>query len=207
MTALDWITAALVIVSMLYLTFVLTVPQWMVSLRKGEGVSLLPEREGQQRPMWVQIAMMMLGLAISIPLFYYLWTPLFDIPETSSQILGIVGLIIYIAGFGFLMWARRTLGRHWGISTSLQAKLHSDHELIQSKPYAFVRHPMYFGAWVMMLGLLLSYPKWVILILFISMVASLSMRARKEEAVLAERFGKQWEIYKDRTKFIIPWLF
>ena len=111
MTALDWITAAIVIGSMFYLTFVLTVPQWMASLHKGEGVSLLPERAGQKRPIWIQIAMMLFGVAISIPLFYYLWTPLFDIPKTSSQILGVIGLIIYIAGFGFMMWARRTLGR------------------------------------------------------------------------------------------------
>ena len=207
MTAPDWITAAIVISSMLYLTFVLTVPEWMASLRKGEGVSLLPEREGHKRPMWVQFAIMMLGVAISIPLFYYLWTPLFNIPKTSSQILGGIGLIIYIAGFGFMMWARRTLGRHWGISTSLQAKLHADHELIQSGPYAFIRHPMYFGAWVFMFGLLLSYPKWVILILFISLVASLSMRARREETVLAERFGERWEEYKDRTRFILPYIF
>jgi protein-S-isoprenylcysteine O-methyltransferase len=192
---------------MLYLTFVLTIPQWMVSLRKGEGVSLLPERGGQERPMWVQIAMMILGIAISIPLFYYLWTPIIIFSQTSSQILGVVGLIIYIAGFGFLMWARRTLGRHWGISTSLQAKLHSNHELIQSGPYTIVRHPMYFGAWVMMFGLLLSYPKWVILILYISMVASLSMRARREEAVLAERFGEKWLEYKEQTSFLIPYLY
>jgi protein-S-isoprenylcysteine O-methyltransferase Ste14 len=70
-----------------------------------------------------------------------------------------------------------------------------------------VRHPIYFGAWVFMLGLLLLYPMWVILILAVSMVASFSMRAQREETVLEERFGKAWVEYRKRTKRIIPFIY
>jgi protein-S-isoprenylcysteine O-methyltransferase Ste14 len=207
MSTFDWIAACIVIISLLYLTFVLTVPEWMAALRKGQAVSLLPERKGGKRPVWIQVAILILGLLLCVPLFYYGWVRLVQLAPATKQITSVLGLVIYMLGMSFLFWARRTLGKNWGISTSLQAKLHDDHELIQSGPYALVRHPIYFGAWVFMLGLLLLYPMWVILILAISMVASFSMRAQREETVLEERFGNAWVEYRKRTKRIIPFIY
>jgi protein-S-isoprenylcysteine O-methyltransferase Ste14 len=207
MSVFNWIAAVIVISSMAYLTFVLTVPEWLDAYKKGKAVSLLPERKGARWPIWAQVAMMLMGLALCFPLFYYLWIPFANLPAYLSQIFAAVGIFIYLSGFGFMLWARRSLGRNWGVSTSLEANLRDEHELIQSGPYAIVRHPMYFGAWVFMLGLLLLYSKWVILVLTISMLASFSMRARREEAALAERFGQTWLEYKKRTKSLIPFLY
>lgn len=207
MAIFDWIAAGIVIVSMIYISFALTVADWLVALRKGQAVSLLPERGGRKYPLWMQIALMVVGLLICIPLFYYGWVPLFKIAGNTKTILKVVGLIIYLAGFGFTLWARRTLGKYWGLSTSLDVKLFDEHQLIQSGPYAFVRHPMYFGAWIFMFGLLLLYPTWTILILLVSMLTAFSGRARREEVALAERFGDSWVEYKQRTWFIIPLIY
>lgn len=207
MAIFDWIAAGIVIVSMIYISFALTVADWLVALRKGQAVSLLPERGGRKYPLWMQIALMVVGLLICIPLFYYGWVPLFKIAGNTKTILKVVGLIIYLAGFGFTLWARRTLGKYWGLSTSLDVKLFDEHQLIQSGPYAFVRHPMYFGAWIFMFGLLLLYPTWTILILLVSMLTAFSGRARREEVALAERFGESWVEYKQRTWFIIPLIY
>ena len=207
MAIFDWIAAGIVIVSMIYISFALTVADWLVALRKGQAVSLLPERGGRKYPLWMQIALMVVGLLICIPLFYYGWVPLFKIAGNTKTILKVVGLIIYLAGFGFTLWARRTLGKYWGVSTSLDVKLFDEHQLIQSGPYAFVRHPMYFGAWTFMFGLLLLYPTWTILILLVSMLTAFSGRARREEVALAERFGDSWVEYKQRTWFIIPLIY
>ena len=207
MAIFDWIAAGIVIVSMIYISFALTVADWLVALRKGQAVSLLPERGGRKYPLWMQIALMVVGLLICIPLFYYGWVPLFKIAGNTKTILKVVGLIIYLAGFGFTLWARRTLGKYWGLSTSLDVKLFDEHQLIQSGPYAFVRHPMYFGAWIFMFGLLLLYPTWTILILLVSMLTAFSGRARREEVALAERFGDSWVEYKQRTWFVIPLIY
>ena len=207
MAIFDWIAAGIVIVSMIYISFALTVADWLAALRKGQAVSLLPERGGRKYPLWMQIALMVVGLLICIPLFYYGWVPLFKIAGNTKTILKVVGLIIYLAGFGFTLWARRTLGKYWGLSTSLDVKLFDEHQLIQSGPYAFVRHPMYFGAWIFMFGLLLLYPTWTILILLVSMLTAFSGRARREEVALAERFGESWVEYKQRTWFIIPLIY
>jgi protein-S-isoprenylcysteine O-methyltransferase Ste14 len=207
MTTFNWIAAAIVIISMIYISFALTVADWLIALRKGQAVSLLPERAGRKWPLWMQIALMVVGLLICVPLFYYGWVPLFNIPDNMGIILKVVGLIVYLTGLGFTLWARRTLGKYWGLSTSMDVKLLDKHQLIQSGPYAFVRHPMYFGWWVAMLGLTLLYPVWALFILFVSSLISFIGRARREEAALAERFGDIWVEYKQRTRFIIPLIY
>jgi len=206
LTTFDWIAAAIIIGSMLYLTFVLTVPQWMQAVRKGEGVALWPQREDRQVSWWKQALMMLVGIGMGWLLLRHLWIPFVRYPEPWGIVIRIVGLSLYLDGFVFMMWARRTLGRNWGISTSLQAKLRADHELVQNGPYALVRHPMYFGALVLSIGSVLVFPTWVVLILCVSMMFSLTMRAGREEAVLAERFGAAWERYKLRTRFMIPFV-
>ena len=206
MSAFDWVAAISIIISMLYLTVILTIPEWITALRKGQEVSLLTGRKGGNWPLWAQVAMLFLGLLLCVPLFYYGWTPFLALPSATKQFLSVLGLVIYVLGMGFVLWARHTLGKNWGLSTSLQTKLHDDHELIQNGPYAIVRHPMYFGSWVFMFGLLLLYPVWAILILTLSMLVSFSMRARREENALAERFGDAWLKYKKHTRLIIPFI-
>jgi protein-S-isoprenylcysteine O-methyltransferase Ste14 len=207
MTIFDWIASAIVILSLIYISFVLTLAEWLSALRKGQAVTLLPERKGQKHPLWAQVGIIILGLVICIPFFYYLWTPLMAFPAGIAGLLAVPGLIIYIAGVVFVLWARRTLGKYWGLSTSQQVKLLDDHQLIQDGPYAFVRHPMYSGWWAAMLGLTLLYPVWAVFLLFLFSVISFFGRARREEAALSERFGEAWMKYKKRTKFIIPFLY
>jgi len=207
MTTFEWIAAVIVIASLVYISFLLTLAEWFISLRQGQAVTLLPERKGDKWPLWAQVGIAVLGLLLCVPLFYFLWIPLIRPEGGTKLVLEILGLVIYLAGCASVLWARRTLGKMWGLSTSRNVKLLDDHRLIQSGPYAFVRHPMYFGWWMAMFGLLLLYPTWVVLIILVFSVISFLGRARREEAALAERFGGQWSAYKVRTKFLIPFIY
>ena len=207
MALFDWIIAAIILLVLFYLSFVLTLADWLSALRKGQAVTLLPQRKGGTWPLWTQIAMVILGLALCVPLFYFLWIPLIKIPVSLGQVLDILGLVVYLSGCAFVLWARRTLGKMWGLSTSRNVKLHADHQLIQDGPYDCVRNPMYFGWWVAMLGLLLVYPTWVVLLFLVFSVVSFAGRARREDKALAERFGEAWAEYRRRTKFIIPFIY
>jgi len=207
MSAFDWIVAGIVVIGVFYVSFVLTVREWLAAVQKGQAVTLLPARKGGKLPLLTQVALLIVGIALCFPLFYYGWVPLISISTNTARILDIIGLVIYLAGLGFTLWARRTLGKYWGLSTSINVKLLDEHQIVQNGPYAFVRHPMYFGAWTFMFGLLLLYPTWTILILLVSMLAAFSGRARREEIALAERFGNAWTEYKKRTKLIIPFIY
>lgn len=207
MSIFNWVVASIVVISLVYISFVLTLTDWFAALRKGQAVTLLPERSGRPWPLWTQLLMILLGLGLCVPLFYYGWIPLLLLPTSIDITLDMLGVIIYLAGLSFTLWARRTLGKFWGLSTSRNVKLLNDHQLIQNGPYAFVRHPMYFGWWAAMLGITLIYPVWGIVLLFAFSVISFTGRAQREEAALAARFGSDWVQYRKKTKFIIPLLY
>ena len=207
MKTFEIIVNGIVIVSLVYVSFVLTLADWLAALRKGQAVTLLPERNGRKYPIWAQIGMVILGLVICAAMFYFLWIPLFFLSIETFFLLDVIGLIIYSAGCLFMLWARSTLGKMWGISTSQQVKLYDDHQIIQSGPYAFVRNPMYFGWWAAMFGLVLLYPVWMVLLMFLFSMVAFIGRAYREDAALAERFGDAWAEYKKRTKFLIPFIY
>jgi protein-S-isoprenylcysteine O-methyltransferase Ste14 len=207
MKAFQTIADIIVILSLVYVSFVLTLADWLSALRKGQAVTLLPERNGRTYPFWAQVILIVVGLAIFAAMAYFLWIPLFSISIQTAFLLDMLGLIHYAAGCLFMLWARRTLGKMWGISTSQQVKLYDDHQIIQSGPYAFVRNPMYFGWWVAMFGLILLYPVWMVLLMFLFSLIAFIGRAHREEAALAERFGEAWSDYKKRTKFLIPFIY
>jgi len=132
---------------------------------------------------------------------------LINLSISFGRVLNLTGLVIFLCGCAFVLWARRTLGKMWGLSTSRNVKLRDDHQIIQDGPYAFVRNPMYFGWWVAMFGLVLVYPTWVVLLFLAFSVVAFIGRARREDAVLAERFGEAWTEYKKHTRFLIPYIY
>jgi len=207
MKTFEIIANAIVILSLVYVSFVLTLADWLAALRKGQAVSLLPERNGRKYPFWAQVSLVVLGLAVCAAMIYFLWIPLFSLPIQTSYLLDVLGLILYAAGCLFMLWARRTLGKMWGISTSQQVKLFDDHQIIQSGPYAFVRNPMYFGWAVAMFGLILLYPVWMVLLMFLLSMVTFIGRAYREDAALAGRFGEAWTEYKKHTKFLVPFIY
>jgi protein-S-isoprenylcysteine O-methyltransferase Ste14 len=207
MKTFEIIVSGIVIVSLVYVSFVLTLADWLAALRKGQAVSLLPESNGRKYPFWVQVSLVILGMVICAGMFIFLWIPLFSLSINTAFLLGGIGLVLYLAGCGFMLWARRTLGRMWGLSTSHQVKLHDDHQIVQSGPYSFVRNPMYFGWWVAMFGLVLLYPVWMVLLMFLFSLVAFIGRAHREDTVLAERFGDAWKEYKKHTKFLIPYVY
>jgi protein-S-isoprenylcysteine O-methyltransferase Ste14 len=116
MKPFEIITNLMVIATLVYLSFILTLAGWLAALWKDQAVTLLPEQRGRKWPLWTQIGIIVLGLLLCIPLFYFLWLPLVTLTADVRLWLRILGLIIYLAGCTFTLWARRTLGKMWGIS-------------------------------------------------------------------------------------------
>jgi protein-S-isoprenylcysteine O-methyltransferase Ste14 len=203
-----WIINIIVIIGLAYLSFAIVLAGWIAGLKRGEAVVLIKSKEGSPNNIWAQIALVIFALLINALLIYWLWIPLAFIPSKAIMtIFKVIGLAVFLIGTLFTLWARRTLGKMWGISTSREVKLLPDHQLIDQGPYALVRHPMYFGWWMAMLGLLFIYMTWGVALFFMCSVLAFYMRARREEAVLAKRFGDQWQAYVKRTRFLVPWIY
>lgn len=146
-------------------------------------------------------------LALSLFFFgiaYWGWKPLPLTFSPSMQItMLIVGALLYFPGMLFLLWARRTLGKNYFVSTGFGAQLFKGHQLITSGPYAIVRHPMYAGLILAAVGSLLIYATWTT-VYFTGFAPLMFVRARREETVLSAEFGEQWQEYCRWVPMFLP---
>lgn len=123
------------------------------------------------------------------------------IPENS--IVSAAAAIICLAGLGFCLWARATLGRNWSGTVTLK----EDHELIVRGPYRLVRHPIYTGLQGMMLATALLHGRVAALIGLGLVFVSLLIKAVGEEQLMLRQFPGQYPAYQQRVKRIIPFVF
>jgi len=208
MQVFTWVADIFVILGMAYLTFAMALAGWLAGLRKGEAVTLLPEQGSKRRNLAVQIAVAVVSLAISAALIYLLWIPIpLKVSPRAELLLRIFGLVLFLSGAIVVVSARRVLGRMWGISTSREVKLLPDHRLVKNGPYKLIRHPMYSGWWLALVGVILIYRTWILVLLLASSLLVFARRARLEERVLAVRFGAEWQAYAASTKSLIPFIY
>jgi protein-S-isoprenylcysteine O-methyltransferase Ste14 len=121
------------------------------------------------------------------------------LPHTMG--LGILADLLVLLGLVIAIWARVTLGGNW----SARVTLKEDHELIQRGPYRIVRHPIYSGLLVMILGTaILAGQASGFLALFICFLG-FWIKSRQEEKLLTRHLPGYQE-YKARTKGLIPFL-
>ena len=91
----------------------------------------------------------------------------------------VVGDVLVALGFliVFLVFKENTF-------TAATIAVTPDQKVVSTGPYAVVRHPMYSGALVMLLGTPLALGSWWGLLMFIPMVLTIAWRARDEERFL-----------------------
>jgi len=112
------------------------------------------------------------------------------------------GVAITAAGIGFAMWARFYLGRNW----SAVASVKQDHSLVRSGPYSVVRHPIYTGLLVAVLGTAVVFGE---IGCFIALPLALFAWRNKwliEEGFMREQFGVEYEQYMRDVKALIPFV-
>ena len=110
------------------------------------------------------------------------------------------GLAAQAAGFALVV-----AGTLWRMWASVFIAGRKDVELVEAGPYARCRHPLYFGSLVAALGLGLSTRSLVLAIAVpLSMAALAGLAMRREERLLAGRFGSQWQDYRHRVPALWP---
>ena len=67
-----------------------------------------------------------------------------------------VGAALTFAGIAFAIWARVWIAGNWSSDVTLKR----DHELIVTGPYRWVRHPIYTGILVALIGTALAVGEW-----------------------------------------------
>lgn len=113
-----------------------------------------------------------------------------------------VGLTLFAAGLALAVWARVYIGRNWGTPMSRKA----DPELVTSGPYRWIRHPIYSGILLAMIGTAVALrPFWLVPAAILGGYFVYS--ATREERYMAERFPDAYPDYRRSTRMLIPYLF
>jgi protein-S-isoprenylcysteine O-methyltransferase Ste14 len=113
-------------------------------------------------------------------------------------------VVIALLSAWLVIEAVRALGKQFAVA----ARVISGHQLVTSGPFRVVRHPIYTGMLGMLLATALAFSSWPGLILSVATyLAGTSMRIRKEERLLRETFGKDFEDYADEVPALVPGLF
>jgi protein-S-isoprenylcysteine O-methyltransferase Ste14 len=118
---------------------------------------------------------------------------------SHSAILGWTGAALCVLGFGLAINARRHLGRNWGLPMSRKEQP----ELVTSGPYALIRHPIYTGLLLAMLGAAIGVSIFCAL-LIVPVGAYFIYSARREETLMLQLFPEQYAAYMARTGMLAP---
>jgi protein-S-isoprenylcysteine O-methyltransferase Ste14 len=113
-----------------------------------------------------------------------------------------IGTAMVAAGLAFAAWARVHLGKNWSGTVTLK----SDHELIRSGPYGFVRHPIYSGGLLAMAGTTVARGEWRGLLAVLIMFAVLWRKLQHEERWMGEAFREGYAKYRSEVSALIPFV-
>jgi protein-S-isoprenylcysteine O-methyltransferase len=113
----------------------------------------------------------------------------------------VAGLALMWAGFALRAWAVRVLGRFFTVEVSVEA----GQTLIDTGPYARLRHPSYTGLLVFYLGLGIALDSYLSLAaaVLLPLAATLN-RIGHEERTLRRELGESYRLYSLRTARLIP---
>jgi len=104
------------------------------------------------------------------------------------------------AGLLFAIWARAHLGGNWSGTVTMKV----GHELVCSGPYRWVRHPIYSGIFLAVLGLALERRELRSMVGLALIYAGFFRKIRKEEEFMNTLFGAGYEEYRRTTGALIP---
>lgn len=180
-------------VSLCWLLFLL---YWIISARRLKPVA---ERQTRQAAFTYKFPTLLGGLLLWWPdACPGMGTMLYQRPAG----LRLLAALICLGGLAVACWARATLAGNWSSNVTLK----QNHELIQTGPYRWVRHPIYTGLLLMALGTALlggRLGSWLGCLL---MTLGFWIKLKYEEALLLRHFPDTYPAYQQRVKALVPFL-
>ena len=154
-----------------------------------------------KRSRW-QIVPMIVLVAALVVLSHYLGAATLRLMLWSTPPALRWGLLaLVLAGMAFAWWARLTLGRLWSGTITLKP----DHHIVDTGPYALVRHPIYTGLLFSVAATVAAQGSVESAMIGAVMVIALFAKARAEERFLSGELGAEaYAAYRRRVPMLIP---
>jgi protein-S-isoprenylcysteine O-methyltransferase Ste14 len=183
--------------SLIRISWIVWLISWFAAAAWSERTVRRPavRREVLYRVLTLAGAMLMFGF---IPDGERADTPLWPV----ASIIGWLLACLVICGFLFTWWARIHLGQLW--SSSVTRKEH--HHVVDSGPYAIVRHPIYTGLLLAIIATVLLRVTIITLTGSALIAAGIYVKARVEEEFLRQQLGESYDAYARRVPMLLPLL-
>lgn len=121
----------------------------------------------------------------------------------AALLLALCGCLLALSGAALVLWSRAELGSAW----SLVPTADQGTGLVTTGPYGFVRHPIYLGLSMLVMGEALAFSSWpAVAVVFFAIVPTFVWRACAEERLLADTFGERYAPYRKQTRMMLPYL-
>jgi protein-S-isoprenylcysteine O-methyltransferase Ste14 len=122
------------------------------------------------------------------------WLPAFFLPHLSAESFPNIGnLIVLLALIAFLV----------GAAQVYYAKF-AGRGVVRGGSYKHIRHPQYLFLGLAGLGFLITWPRFILLLIYINMLWFYYVLARSEERRMEARFGDAYRELKQRTWMFLP---
>jgi protein-S-isoprenylcysteine O-methyltransferase Ste14 len=114
-----------------------------------------------------------------------------------------IAVAVTTAGLALSIWARRTLGGNWSGSVTLK----ENHELVKHGPYRWIRHPIYSGVLLMILGTALASGRAQGLLAFMIALIAIYLKSRVEERWMESEFSVRYSVYRKGSWALFPFVY
>ncbi|HEX3685123.1 MAG TPA: isoprenylcysteine carboxylmethyltransferase family protein [Bryobacteraceae bacterium] len=114
----------------------------------------------------------------------------------------VTGAAFTFAGLLMALWARFFLGRNW----SGEITVKQDHQLVRTGPYAIVRHPIYSGFLLALLGTALVFGQVRCFVGLGLAAVGWRLKSLVEEQYMTEQFGAEYMSYRQQVKALVPFI-
>ncbi|MFB3903303.1 MAG: isoprenylcysteine carboxylmethyltransferase family protein [Acidobacteriota bacterium] len=151
----------------------------------------LPKQVVKSGKLFFLLFLMVQALSLSV-------LPISDQPDN----LELTGVLLFSVGLAMSVAGRLQLGRNW--SDLEDAQLLERHHLVTEGIYRYVRHPIYSGDLMLLVGLELALNSWLVFLTIIPL-AVVIRNVQREEAQLAGAFSG-YAGYTRQSKRFIPFL-
>ena len=139
-----------------------------------------------------------------------LWlSPLVYLINPSWMAWSKIGLPEWVRWLGVALGIVSVIGIYWlfsniGSGITPTSATRTEHKLVTSGPYRWIRHPLYTFGSSMFIAFGMMANNWFIALLGLLAFIAMASRTPKEEANLIERFGDEYREYMKRTGRYFP---
>jgi len=141
------------------------------------------------------------GIAILTP-FLYMLTSWLDFADYRLPVwAGFAGVVVFISALWLLWRSHADLGRNWSITTEIK----EGHKLVTEGVFLHIRHPMYAAHLLWGIAQALLIHNWIAGLSSLAVLIPMYLlRIPREERLMSEQFGEEYQSYQNRTGRIIP---